>query len=249
MKKNIALLLSIIITISGISVFAATPCIAVSNAVAETGETVNINISLENNPGIISIMLKLSYDSNYLELTNVEDSRNLGTSVFGNNKSAIPYKMNWNDDAGTENLTYSGVIATLTFKVKTNTPAGTYPVVITYDEGEIYNVDLNPVDFSVSNGSIKVMGNEPVNELSISNVSIDGGVSFEIDAISGDSYSGCFLSVLYDDNDRLLALDIKPASNIANVAFNCYGTRIIVMWWNSLQELIPLSSKVEYKIK
>ena len=167
------------------------------------GETFDVEISLKNNPGIISAMLKLEYNNTYLELTNISDKGELGASVFGNNKLAIPYKMNWNDDAGYENITYNGTIATLTFRIKDDTPIGTYPIIISYDYGEIYNVDLAPVDFNVKNSSVVVLdyisgdvnGDQTVNSIDRTILAryltgwdgyTDASISYEAADLNGD---------------------------------------------------------------
>ncbi|MBR4721136.1 MAG: hypothetical protein IK057_05175, partial [Clostridia bacterium] len=61
-----AMLVSTVIT----TAFAADDfTVTAANVTAKAGETVDVAVSLENNPGIIALRLKIGYDSDVLTLT------------------------------------------------------------------------------------------------------------------------------------------------------------------------------------
>lgn len=72
MKKLIALLfvvamLSVLVVVPAMAA-TETPTIAISNAAAQAGETATLEVSIKNNPGIVSGKVELAYDESALEL-------------------------------------------------------------------------------------------------------------------------------------------------------------------------------------
>lgn len=154
MRKIISLIFVSILLVVVVS--AATPTIRVSSATARRGETVNVTVSLENNPGIINMKLKVSYDRNALTLIKVEDAGILGEALHPPIAQATyPYTLTWANDLAEENFTINGTLVSLTFKV--NAAYGRYPITITYGNGYIYNYDLKPAAFTVVNGAVTVV--------------------------------------------------------------------------------------------
>ena len=131
--------------------------IKASNVKGVAGKTVDVPISLINNPGIIGATLGVKYNDAALELVDVTDMGALGSSSH-KPEYVSPYTLSWANDTSTENYTIDGPIAILTFKIKEETAAGSYPVIISYDYDNygIYNKDLNKVNFSIENGSVDV---------------------------------------------------------------------------------------------
>ncbi len=133
------------------------PQIVVSSGRAVLGNSINVTIALKNNPGIASAKLKIAYNSEIFTLTNVTDGGILGTSVH-KPQMASPYTLSWVNDTATVNFTANGTLATLTFAVDENAQTGNYPITVSYsyDDYDIYNVDVEPIRFAVVNGNIEV---------------------------------------------------------------------------------------------
>ncbi|MBQ9355598.1 MAG: hypothetical protein IJT84_07980 [Clostridia bacterium] len=133
------------------------PQIVVSSGRAVLGNSINVTIALKNNPGIASAKLKVAYNSDVFALTNVTDGGILGTSVH-KPQMASPYTLSWVNDTATVNFTANGTLATLTFAVDENAQTGNYPITVSYsyDDYDIYNVDVEPIRFAVVNGNIEV---------------------------------------------------------------------------------------------
>ncbi len=125
----------------------------VENAQATAGSTVTVDIITQNNPGIVSLKLLVSYDKDVLELVSAVEKDFSGVS-FGNT-STVPFAVNWVDSINPNNTT-DGVIVTLTFKVKETAPIGKTDISISYDPDDVYNFDWDNVEFAISNGSVTI---------------------------------------------------------------------------------------------
>jgi len=145
---------SMLMNLSTRSSESVSPTISVSNLSGKVGDIVNVPITIENNPGIISMRLYLDYDASKLELVGVKNGTVLGDPVHGNNLNKMPYTLFWPDNGNTNNITGNGEIAKLQFRIKEATPVT--PITLTYDlaDDDIHNFNLQPVEFVVVNGSI-----------------------------------------------------------------------------------------------
>ncbi|MDD6564611.1 MAG: cohesin domain-containing protein [Clostridiales bacterium] len=158
MKKLLVMLLMFTLCISVNIVFADSFNVVVDNKTANTGETIDINISLENNSGIIAALFNVEYDKERLELIEVQDGRILDGGTFSPNYKSYPYKMVWNSATNT-NFTENGVLAVLKFKVLENAQSGKAFISLAYNENDVFDVDLNNVPITIMNGSIDVISN------------------------------------------------------------------------------------------
>lgn len=140
--------------------------IVVSEASAKPGDTVDITVSLEKNPGIINLKPNVAYDSNVLTLTGRTDANIFGTvyhaPINQSNPAANPYILSWANDTVEENLTVNGTLITLTFKVAENAAYGRHGIAVTYKSSDVYDIDFKPVAFTVVNGAITVEADGPV---------------------------------------------------------------------------------------
>ncbi len=85
--------------------------LSISDVTGEAGETVEVEVEISNNPGIIAISFDVEYDSRKLKLVKAEDKKILGTStaVLGKDLSANPYRLCW-DDLSDSNNEQNGVL-------------------------------------------------------------------------------------------------------------------------------------------
>ncbi len=147
--------------------------IVVSQVTAAAGDTVDVTISLKNNPGVASMILTFGYDSQLLTLIDVTDSGNLGEANHSDNYSANPYTLTWSNDLAKENFIFNGEIATLTFRVAETAETGTTELTITYDydNWNIFDVDGKQVRFDSINGAVTIV------DVLIGDVNEDGRVN------------------------------------------------------------------------
>ncbi len=163
MRKKLIItitILSLLLSITPLSPVNATAVtgtiLTVESVEGMPGETVNVNIDLQKNPGIASLKLSVDYDE-YLTLTNVEFN-----SVFGSYVTAPePYKnpQSISMISPLSDVTASGTFATLTFVIADNAPSDyDADIVITYDEDDVFNSDFDNVPVTVKNGCIHIAG-------------------------------------------------------------------------------------------
>ena len=161
LKRQLSLFTAIAMML--VSVFGAMPVMAegvptfaVSSATANPGDTVDITINIENNPGITSAAMDVKFPDE-LTLTDVTLERNTYTGPF-NGPQSFPVKnsarLNWAN--GLADTDTSGLFATLTFAVSDTAAEGTYAITVTYDPDDVFNVAEDNIDFHVSNGSITI---------------------------------------------------------------------------------------------
>lgn len=151
MKRVFSVFLVLIVVFGLLSVSALAdgdPTIRVSSTEAEPGDTITVEVSLENNPGIMAFVLDVEYDETRLE--KVEFSHTGLQGLWAMSENAV-----W---VGNGNSTYAGVFLTLKFRVLEDAPSGDAVVTVTYGEGGICNYDEENVDFAVVAGGVTVPG-------------------------------------------------------------------------------------------
>lgn len=133
------------------------PQIIVESKTTNPSSKVDIAVSLKNNPGIVGMTLGVRFDESVLKLVDVKDSELLGTNSH-KPEYETPYTLSWSNDTATTNFNANGTIAVLTFEVDKNAAEGEYPITISYDYDnmDIYNKDLDSVNFETVNGIVTV---------------------------------------------------------------------------------------------
>lgn len=113
-SKLIAALMCIVITLSCfvINAFAADATIAVSSVRCNTGETVQVPISISNNSGLTDIQFNVNFDSLCLEYVSCETTSDIfALASTTNSGNKLSYSA-MNTDQTTDN----GILLTITFK-------------------------------------------------------------------------------------------------------------------------------------
>ena len=131
------------------------PQIELERKNAKVGDNVEIKVLIMNNPGIASLSLDVLYDKEYLKLTgftyNIDALDGAATVPF--NEKADPPCLSMVNSR--DNITGDFEYATLSFKVLEGSK-GSYPITITCDDENVYNIDENNVHFELVNGLITV---------------------------------------------------------------------------------------------
>ena len=170
LKKTLALLLASILTFALLlPAHALNGAIAVTSvASARAGETVTVTVSLQNNPGLYSAMVGLTYDATALDLVSVADGGLFGTNAMtpGGDLEASPYNVLWlstettTDAAGHTELaaiTQDSDLLTVTFKVADNAQPGTYDFAVTCNATNTLDANMDGYDLGTANGSVTVV--------------------------------------------------------------------------------------------
>lgn len=180
MKKFLAVLLSVLMLVSGFAMTVSADMIyndteldwgafsgvfAVGSAKAKPGDTIVIPVSIENNPGIVSLKLAVSYDSAVLELVSAEagdfvvaeqEGVTVGSPSFGPIENN-PFTINWVDALSDANYVTNGVVANLTFKVKEDAAEGATEISVSYNPNDVFDTDYSNVSFECKAGSVTVL--------------------------------------------------------------------------------------------
>lgn len=132
------------------------PYIWVNDVVFENGEMIRVPINIANNPGIIALLIRISYNAEMLELTSVENGTvfNKSSAVFSRDLSTNPYGISWEDGLSASNNTNNGILATLVFRVKDESTENRSEVAVTIEEDSTFDTELNPVSFETSSGLV-----------------------------------------------------------------------------------------------
>ncbi len=157
-KKVAALFLAAImlITLIPVQVFAADePTLTLSTAQGSKGDTVNIGLTMTNNPGIVNLTLLVQYNATAFKLTKVEDTNLLPGKMHSDNLNDPEYCLTWANDTVTTNYTVNGLLVTLSFEILTDAP-GSYPITLLSVPDGILDVDMNNINFTFVNGSVTV---------------------------------------------------------------------------------------------
>ena len=161
-KKTSALLLSIILIITTLApnfVFAeGNPVITVQSVAETAGTSVDIDVSIKNNPGILGATLKFTYDEN-LNLVGASSGDAFSALTMtrpGNLSSPCNFVWDGQDlDAGDIK---DGSILKLTFQISDDALPGTKCMInISYEGGDIVDKYLNAVNPELESGCITVI--------------------------------------------------------------------------------------------
>lgn len=140
------------------TVSAASPALKVSSITAAPGATkVTVIVSLENNPGFLTMALEMSFDSDVLTLTKVSNGADFTDYNFTGPKNKVSgCRAAWfSTDLPEEIL--DGDVMTLQFTVADNAASGRYPITISCpDDGSTLDGNKNVITLVNAIGYITV---------------------------------------------------------------------------------------------
>lgn len=124
-----------------------------TSASGNPGDTITLQVNLNSNPGLVTMTIKVSYDTSVIQLINVSDTGLLVGAQL-NTRYSSPYTISWVDGATTNNNNKTGTIAIFTFKILDSAAAGDSKVTLQFIDS--YDTDYNENSFSVSSGKVTV---------------------------------------------------------------------------------------------
>ena len=160
---------------------AVLPVVRIENKTVHRGQTFELQIYLDQNPGLISLMLELEYDKTAMKLVGVSHGDALNSHTFTTTNTETedgflvsPFRMLWD---GRAQDTSTGVLATLTFESNVEAQIGDYLVSVIYDKQNT-NVDYGePCDVNIKNGYVSLTKGS----YSVKYLNYDGSVLYEKD--------------------------------------------------------------------
>lgn len=169
--KITALFLIVILLVSSLplNIFTAVaadttePTITVDTITATPASTVTVKLTVTNNPGILGMTLKLTYDDSIATLTNIESGDAMSALTFTKPRDLssgcrLPFDAL---DLADEDIK-DGTVAILTFDISASaTSSDTVNINLSYDSGAIIDRDLNPLNVAIAPGKIQIVDYMP----------------------------------------------------------------------------------------
>lgn len=138
--------------------YAGTAVIEVGSLTAYPGDTIEIPVSLRNNPGVASFKLTVHYDDTLLSYQSLAFDEALtaieGSKTLVNDEQSGQVTLTW--VATGSNYSGSGNVAVLTFKVNAAQENTNTQLSATYDEDDVFNSDFVNQHFLAKAGSVQV---------------------------------------------------------------------------------------------
>lgn len=188
------------------SVFASnlTPAISIDSVTAIPGDTVEMDVSIANNPGILGATLTVSFQEG-LTLTKATAGEAFSVlSMTKPGKFTSPCNFVWDGQSIDASDIKDGVILTLTFAVSEDVESGT-ELAVNLSAGTFVDADLNPVTCTVSGGTVSVIdyipgdlnGDQEVNitDVILARRQIAGGYEQTIHAPAADVNADGYLDI------------------------------------------------------
>lgn len=131
----------------------------VNDSEITNGNNVEVNVSLENNPGIMGMMISFEYDEKAMKLVKVLNGNVLTDEngyVFTSPRNmASGCRASWYT-LEDECTMVSGTVVTLVFEVFDSTQKGSYPVTIRYNSDDVIDMNEENLALEIINGQIIV---------------------------------------------------------------------------------------------
>ncbi len=189
MKKIVSILLSLLLLFSVIPIgtFAADKAkLTLETVSAQPGETVEVAVNLENNPGIVSANLKLAFDEG-LMLVDAENGDVFPSSISfirpkqldDGGKIKDGCRFVWNGFDIDDSLIKDGTMMKLTFEVSEEAKTGdTYNISVTTEDGDVIDKYLNSVILT-ADSNVEVKATDEA-KLTLETVSAQPGETVEV---------------------------------------------------------------------
>ena len=235
MKRIVLYVLTLVMILSCVTVGASAAAdggvLSVDTTQASVGSTVEVDLNITQNPGIVSIYLDMSYDTTRLELVEIKETGFVGEPNHNTDLTQVPYAITWDGGTLPSNVTATGTLATLVFKVKDDAPTGDAFVTVAEGAGGIINVDLAPVDFAFEAGKVTVtVYVAPESAITSMNVVLGTDITVKCYADLADAHTAAQMKFTMNDKTETVAgvLNQNGAYEFAftGVAPQCMGDEI-----------------------
>lgn len=143
------------ITVTAVYEEITLPTFIVDEVSGKSGDTVCVTVSVQNNPGVLGMVLNITYDESVMKLKESKNGSAMSEYMFTppkNMKSGCNAAWNIND---IPDGNQDGEVLTLYFEVIKNASKGSYPIAVSCINNAFDN-DYNVVAFDVINGALNI---------------------------------------------------------------------------------------------
>ena len=121
-----------------------------TNITEKSGKEITVDLNLDENPGLVSMMVEVDYDKDVLEYVSASNGDVFPTNSFlpPNVAEDDGKVLSWQNSALKENINTAGKLATLTFRIKDSASAGETSISFICDKSK--NEALNVLGESVA---------------------------------------------------------------------------------------------------
>ena len=167
MTKGLVLVLLLAMLLSTVAMAAGSASsliISAGEVTAEPGGTVTVPVSVTQNPGIVAVMLRITYDEDVLTLQteNGVVNKNLLTDASFTPNATTPGVVTAMFEKGTNedgDITATGTLMELNFTVSNEAKAGDYAIAVTVQEAR--NAEVEEVAVTGQDGNVTVNATAP----------------------------------------------------------------------------------------
>lgn len=135
------------------------PILKVDNIKTKPGEkNVELVVSVENNPGILGMSFNVNYDDDAVKLVEVKSGTAVENVLTFTPSSELSKgcKFVWDGTELSSDQIRDGDVLVLSFEVMDDAKDGEYSVDVSYDDGDIVDYKLIPIDMNIKNGKIYI---------------------------------------------------------------------------------------------
>ncbi|MDD6405399.1 MAG: bacterial Ig-like domain-containing protein [Clostridiales bacterium] len=200
----------------------------VSNNVSLPGDTIDVDIAISNNPGILGMSLTLQYDAK-LKLVSAKSG-----PVFDMLAMTSPgifesgCKFVWDGTELDEKSIKDGTILTLTFEISKEAKAGEKYIISALTEDAV-DYNLNPVKIAIQSGSLSIGDDSSVVDNSLVGINATKQtVKYE----KGSTLDLSDLVVEAEYNGGLYKKVTDYTTNAASIDMNVIGEKILIITYS-----------------
>ena len=199
--------------------------LTVSNNLSLPGDTIDIDIAISNNPGILGMTLTLQYDAK-LKLVSAKSGAAfdmLAMTSPGIFESGC--KFVWDGTELDEKSIKDGTILTLTFEISDEVKAGEKYIISASSEDAV-DLNLNPVKLVIQSGSLSIGDDSSIVDNSLVRINATKQtVKYE----KGSVLNLDDLVVEAEYNGGLLKRITDYTTNVATIDMNVIGRKVLVI--------------------
>ena len=127
---------------------------------AKLGKEITVDLNLETNTGLASMLVELDYDKSILEFVSAENGEVFSDESFtGTQEESETQVLSWINGTSKENITATGKLAILKFRIKNEAAAGNYEISFkcSSEKYEAIDAEMNAVNVTANPAEVTVV--------------------------------------------------------------------------------------------